>query len=190
MSSRYLVLFALVATLIWCGFTWAHHWLFSWSEWVPGVNLVYLPHGLRMILVILFAEAGALGIVLGTALMGLDLLRANPALGLSHSLVAGGAVWLAARLVIKRADESTMLHQPAGGLTSIDGRTLIALAFASSVLNASGHVLAWRLFDIEAKQLELRFATMFTGDLLGAVILLYALRTLILYIERNHTPRP
>ena len=106
MSSRYLVLFALVATLIWCGFTWAHHWLFSWSEWVPGVNLVYLPHGLRMILVILFAEAGALGIVLGTALMGLDLLRANPALGLSHSLVAGGAVWLAARLVIKRADES------------------------------------------------------------------------------------
>jgi len=37
----------------------------------------------------------------------------------------------------------------------------------------------------KSQQLEVRFATMFTGDLLGAVILLYALRALILFIERN-----
>jgi hypothetical protein len=46
------------------------------------------------------------------------------------------------------------------------------------------------LFDAEADQLEVRFATMFTGDLLGAVILLYALRAFILLIEQGPTRPP
>ena len=108
MSARYFVLFALVAALIWCGFAWTYHQLFAWSEWVPGINLVYFPHGLRMILVIVFAEAGAVGIVLGSMVGGMDLMRTNPALGLAHSLVAGIAVWLAARFVIKPSPKSSL----------------------------------------------------------------------------------
>jgi hypothetical protein len=189
MSVLFLVIFTLVAALIWCGFAWTYHQLFAWVEWVPGINLVYFPHGLRMILVIVFAEAGALGIVIGTIIGGLDLIRVNPTLGLAHSVVAGAAVWLAARLVIKPSPKSSLLPQTAGGIAAIDGRSLILLAFVSSALNSLGHVLGWMLFDTEAKQLEVRFATMFTGDLLGAVILLYALRALILFIERNQRPR-
>jgi hypothetical protein len=71
-------------------------------------------------------------------------------------------------------------------IACLDGRSLILLAFASSVLNASGHVLAWLLFDAEANQLEVRFATMFTGDLLGALILLYALKGLVISFEQRH----
>ncbi len=189
MSVLFLVIFTLAATLIWCGFAWTYHQLFAWVEWVPGINLVYFPHGLRMILVILFAEAGALGIVIGTIIGGLDLIRVNPTLGLAHSVVAGAAVWLAARFVIKPSHEPSLLPQTAGGIAAIDGRSLVLLAFVSSVLNSLGHVLGSLLFDTEAKQLEVRFATMFTGDLLGAVILLYALRALILFIERNQIPR-
>ncbi len=189
MFLRYFVLFTLAATIVWCGFTLGYSWIFAWAEWVPGINLVYLPHGLRMILVILFAEAGAVGIVLGTVLIGIELVLTNPALGLAHSLVAGTAVWLAARFVIKPSPQSSLLPQTAGGIAAIDGRSLVVLAFVSSVLNSSGHVLGWMLFDAEAKQLDVRFATMFTGDLLGAVILLYALRALILFIERKQTPR-
>ena len=189
MSARYFVMFTLAAAVVWCGFAWTYRQLFAWSEWVPGINLVYFPHGLRMILVILFAEAGAVGIVLGSVIGGMDLMRTNPALGLAHSLVAGTAVWLAARIVIKPSPKSSLPPQTAGGIAAIDGRSLVLLSFASSVLNSLGHVLAWLLFDAEAKQLEVRFATMFTGDLLGAVILLYALRALILFIERKQTPR-
>ena len=189
MSARYFVLFTLAAAVVWCGFAWTYHQVFAWLEWVPGINLVYFPHGLRMILVILFAEAGAVGIVLGTVLIGIELVLTNPALGLAHSLVAGTAVWLAARFVIKPSPKSSLSPQTAGGIAAIDGRSLVVLAFVSSVLNSSGHVLGWMLFDTEAKQLEVRFATMFTGDLLGAVILLYALRALILFIERKQTPR-
>ena len=190
MSAKYFVLLTLVATFVWCGFALSYSWIFAWAEWVPGINLVYLPHGLRMILVILFAEAGAVGIVLGSMVGGMDLMRTKPALGLAHSLVAGTAVWLAARFVIKPSPKSSLLPQTAGGIAAIDGRSLVVLAFVSSVLNSLGHVLGWMLFDTEAKQLDVRFATMFTGDLLGAVILLYALRALILFIERKQIPRP
>lgn len=190
MSFGFLLLFTLASTVLWCGFTWIYSWLFDWTQWIPGVNLVYFPHGLRMILVILFAEAGAFGIVLGTALMGLDLVRANPILGLAQSLVAGVAVWMAACLVIRRSNKSKTPPKAAAWFAAIDGRSLLLLAFASSVLNASGHVLTWLLFDAEADQLEVRFATMFTGDLLGAVILLYALRAFILLIEQGPTRPP
>jgi hypothetical protein len=92
MAARYFVLFTLAAAVVWWGFAGAYHQLFAWLEWVPGINIVYFPHGLRMILVILFAEAGAVGIVLGSMIGGMDLMRTNPALGLAHSLVAGFAV--------------------------------------------------------------------------------------------------
>jgi len=156
---------------------------------VPAINIVYFPHGLRIILVILFAAACALGIIIGSMIGGLDLIRVDPELGLAHSVVAGAAVWLAARIVIKPSHKLRLLPQTAGGIAAIDGRSLVLLAFVSSVLNSLGHVLGWMLFEPEAKQLEVRFATMFTGDLLGAVILLYALRALILFIERNQTLR-
>ena len=189
MFNGYFVAFALISALVWCGFIWIYQQTFAWSEWVPGVNIIYFPHGLRMILVILFNSAGALGVVLGTAIMGADLIRANPALGLTQSAVAGFSVWLAARLVLKAASEPSLVPQTAGGIAALNARSLITLAFASAVFNASGHCVAWYLFDAEAKQLETRFATMFTGDLLGAVFLLYALRWLVLFFERNGNHR-
>ena len=189
MFNGYFVAFALISALVWCGFVWLYQQTFDWSQWVPGVNIIYFPHGLRMILVILFNSAGAVGIVLGTAIMGADLIRANPALGLTQSAVAGVAVWLAARLVLKATSEPSLLPQTAGGIAALNGRSLVTLAFASAVFNASGHCVAWYLFDAEAKQLETRFATMFTGDLLGAVFLLYALRRLVLFLERNGNHR-
>jgi len=184
MSVLFYIAFLLSSTLSWCGFVWLYSNSFSWSEWVPGVNIVYFPHGLRMVLVILFNSAGALGIALGTAIMGAELIRTNPALGLTHSAVAGLAVWLAARIVLNTAAEPSPPRLTAGGVASLSGRSLVVLAFASAVLNASGHCVAWHLFDSDAKQLEIRFATMFTGDLLGALALLYALRILVLFLDR------
>ena len=189
MFNGYFVAFALISALVWCGFIWIYQQTFDWSEWVPGVNIIYFPHGLRMILVILFNSAGAVGIVLGTAIMGQALIQSNPALGLTQSAVAGFSVWLAARLVLKATSEPSLLPQTAGGIAALNGRSLITLAFGSAVFNASGHCLAWYLFDSETKQFAIRFATMFTGDLLGAVFLLYALRWLVLFLERNGNHR-
>jgi len=184
MCTGFFVASVLASTLVWCGFVWLYQQTFDWSEWLPRINIVYFPHGLRMILVILFNSAGAVGIALGTAVMGADLIRAKPALGLTQSAVAGLAVWLAVRLVLKPSSGPNTGAQTTAGISVLNVKSLVTLAFASAVLNASGHCLAWYLFDPEASQLETRFATIFTGDLFGALLLLYALRTVLLFLER------
>jgi hypothetical protein len=102
------VLFTLAAPVDWWGFVWTYHPLLAWAEWVPAINIVYFPHGLRIILVILFAAACALGIGIGSMICGLDLIRVNPVLGLAHSVTPGVAMWLAARFVIKPSPKSSL----------------------------------------------------------------------------------
>ena len=99
--------------------------------------------------------------------------------------MAGFSVWIAARVVLKATSEPSLLPQTAGGIAALNGRSLITIALVSAVFSASGHCLTWYFFDPDTKQLAIRFATMFTGDLLGAVFLLYALRWLVLFLERN-----
>ena len=41
-----------------------NEWLFARLEFVPGINWVYLPAGLRLLCPLLFAEAGAVGLLL------------------------------------------------------------------------------------------------------------------------------
>ena len=184
-SAPNFILFVMFTASLWCGFVWAYGELFNWTQWLSGINLIYFPHGLRMVLAILFGFAGAVGIMLGTALMGLALIKSNLLLGLAQSFVAGFAVWAATHLVLRPAGTPILNASKAIRIESLDGKSLIVLAFASAVLNASGHTLAWYLFDAEAEQLELRFASMFTGDLLGALVLLYALRSVVLFVERK-----
>ncbi|NDF52004.1 MAG: hypothetical protein EB116_18345 [Betaproteobacteria bacterium] len=92
--------------------------------------------------------------------------------------------------MFKATSEPSLLPQTVGGIAALNGRSLITFSVASAVFNASGHCVAWYLFDAEAKQFETRFAIMFTGDLLGAVFLLYALRWLVLFLERNGNHPP
>ena len=53
-------LFTVIGAVLWLGFLPFYDWLFSWTEHVPGINWVYLPHGVRMMLVLLLGAAGAL----------------------------------------------------------------------------------------------------------------------------------
>ena len=61
-------LFTVIGAVLWLGFLPFYDWLFSWTEHVPGINWVYLPHGVRMMSVLLLGAAGALGFTLGAVI--------------------------------------------------------------------------------------------------------------------------
>ncbi|NDA44208.1 MAG: hypothetical protein EBX78_11420, partial [Gammaproteobacteria bacterium] len=67
-SQRFLI-FVLGSALLWYTFVPIYGWIFAWAEFGPGINWVYLPHGIRMALVLLFGVAGALGFSLGAQLL-------------------------------------------------------------------------------------------------------------------------
>lgn len=158
---------------------------FSWTEFVPGANWVYLPHGLRIVLVLLFGLAGAFGFTLGAAVLGwtaLSLPSLNLTPGLMLAAVPAAAAFLAVRWTVKDCPgRYTELPQLAT-LQALDGRRLILLAMVSAVLNAAGHALIWGIWAPEIVPAQERFVAMWVGDFLGAMLLLYMLRGAVLLI--------
>lgn len=85
-ASRFL-LYVTISAVVWCAFVPLYAELFSWTEHISGVNWIYLPHGLRMILVLLFGVAGAVGFsienaqnsILETSISDLSMLESDRA---------------------------------------------------------------------------------------------------------------
>lgn len=185
---RFLV-FVSISALAWCVFVPLYAKLFSWTEYMSGINWIYLPHGLRMMLVLLFGVAGAIGFSIGAQVLrwlNLDGLAFDPVLHLPLAFVPGIAAYVAAWLTVKNWPGRKLMLGIGEGVPAIDGRRLILLALASAVLNSGGHVMVRLIFQGEAQHLDLQFLTMFIGDVLGAILLLYTLKTIILFIERRN----
>jgi len=70
-KQSYLLNAALVVTsgFIWCGVWLANMYLMSGTKFAPGIDLVFLPAGFRLLIVIVFGVWGALGIFLTDPLM-------------------------------------------------------------------------------------------------------------------------
>jgi hypothetical protein len=77
-------------------------------------------------------------------------------------------------------------HSDDRRLEKLDSRSLIGLICLSALINSLGHVIILSTLGTQAAEshghvnLSSTFAAMFTGDLLGALIMLYALRMIIM----------
>ncbi len=146
---------------------------------MPGANWVYLPHGLRIVLVLLFGVAGAIGFTAGAAVLGLTIL-ALPTLSVSVDLMLAAvpavAAWLAVRWTVKDCPGWHIELPQVTRLQALDGRRLLLLAMVSAVLNAAGHAFIWGIWAPEIAPAQERFVAMWIGDFLGALLLLYILR--------------
>lgn len=166
---------------------------FAWTEFVPGANWVYLPHGLRMILVLLFGVAGAVGFTLGASVLSGTVLSSGPLPAHPEVLMAfvpAMAAWLAVRWTFKDWAGRYLALPRFESLQALDGRRLILAAMISAVLNAAGHAVIWGIWAPEIAPAQQRFLAMWIGDFLGALLLLYTLRGAAMIIVRfGHRPR-
>lgn len=192
------VFFVLLSTALWCAFVPLYGWFFAWAEFVPGINWVYLPHGMRMILVLLFGVAGAVGFTLGAAVLGWAGISnggetLTPQLNLALAVVPGLAALAAARLTLRDWPGRYLLPRVLGRVAAVDGRRLLLLAFASAVLNSAGHGMAGLTLGAGNDDFGDRFLAMFVGDLLGALLLLYILLGVVTLIDhtlqKNHVSK-
>lgn len=180
LQSRFL-LYVAVSAVAWCAFVPLYNLLFSWTEFIPGINWIYLPHGLRMILVLLFGIAGALGFTLGAALLRFTIMP-EPDITLSlHWLLAvtpGLAAWSAVVLIVRDWPGKYLRATALPIMAMISGRSLLLVALASAIFNSGGHAAAWWLLGEDSLDPADRYLSMFIGDLLGAILLLYILKGL------------
>ena len=161
------VTFALVISALSYTFLfYVNNWLTSELIFSLGVNWVYLPAGLRLFLTLIFGLPGAIGIILASFLISyLGEFLHDLTLCLGIGLVSGFAPYLARVFVLSNV-------RLAPDLSDLNFQKLIVCIFIYALLSASLHQLWYGAEGLENTGTFNHFLVMFTGDVLGSILLI------------------
>jgi hypothetical protein len=150
----------------------ANEWLFTRLEFVPGINWIYLPAGMRLLCVLLFGNAGALGLLLVSWLACFFYFFPDDDLrSFVGGVLAAAAPWIANRL----AQQAFGLHASLNNLSP--GRLLVCIVLYSIASPLLHHI--WFAVHGDRTDLLHGFIVMFVGDLTGTLIVVYAMKGLL-----------
>ena len=157
-----------------------NEWLWTRAEFVRGINWIYLPAGVRLLSTLLFAEAGALGLLLVSWLVSYFYFFPNDVL---RSFAGGILATLAPYSIYRFAQLKYSLHASLANLTP---RSLLVLSVAYSIASPLLHHL-W--FALQGQDnLVQGLMIMFIGDLSGTLLIIYTVK-LALSLLPSTSPR-
>lgn len=140
--------------------------LFKQLEFAEGINWIYLPAGVRLLATLLFAEAGAIGLLAVSWLYCFFILFPHePVRAFAGGILASVApylVYLGARRWLDLQ----------GALANLAAWQVLACAVAYSLASPLLHHLWFALYEGRGNLLG-SFAVMALGDLTGTVLLLF-----------------
>jgi hypothetical protein len=150
---------------------WVNDWLFRRLEFAPGINWVYLPAGMRLLCTLLFAEAGAVGLLLVSWLVSFVFFFPDD----PERAFMGGIIAAAAPYAVYRG--ASRFYGFEASLQRLTPGRLLVLAVVYSIASPLLHHLwfAWR----GQEDLVHGFFVMFVGDLSGTLIVLYGIKGLL-----------
>ena len=135
----------------------------------PNIAWLFLPAGVRLILIVAFEERCLLGLFLGSMSTGLVFNDLNLSLGLITitSVIATLTPYLAYRMIKRYKFELD------GDLGNLNLDTIASLALGVGFLSTLGHHLAFKLNEgIFGVQKLSSVMTFFAGDLIGTLVVL------------------
>jgi len=166
-----------IAAILGLGSWWINGLFFQNFEVSSGINLIYWPHGIRVLTVLLFGLPGALGLTLSSFLVSPLIYADQIWMTVFAPFVSGLAPYAARRVILlERTSESPHLER-------LSPKTLISLVTLSALFNAGGHTLL-RVASGFGENHAAEFCAMLAGDLLGALTLLFGLRLILLAWEK------
>jgi hypothetical protein len=170
----------LVCALAYRGLYVVNDFLFAHLVFSKGVHWVFLPAGLRLLLVLLFGFWGALGISLGSVAGACvdqhfdgDVVTATVA-----GLISGFAPLLARAICVERS----MIRDD---LVDLGASALLRIALVFSITSSLLHQVWYALRDVSGNFLS-GFAVMQIGDLAGSLVVLYLVRALLRAFLRDN----
>jgi len=147
-------------------------YLFSAFEYTQEVNWVFLPSGLRLILILLFFEWGAIGIgIASMAICYFNQIEGDMVTIIGASFISGFAPYLARLVCIDRLKLDVNLN-------NLTPATLFKASAVFALLSPVLHQL-WFAWRNPATDFIQSTTIMAVGDLVGTMILLYAAKLLL-----------
>lgn len=161
----------LATIVLFLAMLWLNDWLFRELEFARGINWVYLPAGMRLLCTLLFAEAGAIGLLLVSWYVSFVYFFPDD---FDRAFVGGILAAIAPYATYRAASQ---FYGFQAGLRNLTPRRLLWLAILYSVASPLLHHLwfAWR----GQTDLLRGFLAMFIGDLNGTLIVLYGIKGLL-----------
>ncbi|HDR9061596.1 TPA: MASE1 domain-containing protein [Burkholderia vietnamiensis] len=151
---------------------WINQEVFTHSEFVRGVNWIYLPSGVRLLATLLLGADGAIGLLVASWLVDFLYFFPNDPI----RSVAGGIIATVAPYAVYRIAREQYGLQ--ASLTNLTPKRLLILALTFSIANPLLTNI-WLALNDDTTNIGERFFAMFVGDLSGALIVLYAMKALI-----------
>ena len=143
-----------------------NHLLFAQLEFAPGINWIYLPAGVRLLCTLLFAEAGALGLLLVSWYVSFVFFFPDD----NMRAFAGGILAAIAPYGVYRVARYRFGLQ--ASLANLSTGRLLACAVAFSLASPLLHHLWFAFYGGRANLFD-GFVAMVVGDLLGTLLVLY-----------------
>jgi hypothetical protein len=140
--------------------------LFKHLEFAEGINWIYLPAGVRLLATLLFAEAGAIGLLAVSWLYCFFILFPHDPV----RALAGGILSSAAPYLVYLGARRWLDLQ--GSLANLTAWQVLACAVAYSLASPFLHHIWFALYEGRDNLLG-SFAVMALGDLAGTVLLLF-----------------
>lgn len=151
--------------------------LFASLVFSKGVDWIFLPSGLRLLLVVVFAGAGAVGISIASITISLFRFFQDDALtAVVAGLISGLAPWMARRV-------SFSLLGVREDLAGLGGAALLRMTVVFALVSSTLHQVWYVARGHSPGFLQGVFA-MAVGDFLGALIVLYAARLVLRLFAR------
>ena len=176
-SLRLQVAYVLATMVMFAALLALNEWLFARLEFLPGINWVYLPAGMRLLCPLLFAEAGAVGLLLVS--WAVSFLYFFP--DQFERAFWGGLVATAAPYGVYRAARYGWGLDVS--LANLTPRRLLLLCLACAVASPLLHHVYFALRG--DTDLVRSFLVMFVGDLNGTLIVLYGMKGLLSLAPRR-----
>jgi hypothetical protein len=182
MSSLPLRVVSIVGTaLFFIGSLWANQEIFAHSEFVRGVNWIYLPAGIRLLSTLLLGVDGALGLLFASWLVNFFYFFPNDPV---RSFVGGVIAAAAPYAVYRLAREIYGLNASLSNLTA--GRLLV-LSVAYAIAGPLMHHI-WFYLRGDSSHIVWRFFAMVIGDFSGTLIVIYTLKAALHFLPVPKRP--
>lgn len=162
---------------------WINQEIFAHTEFVRGVNWIYLPSGVRLLSTLLLGSDGAIGLLIASWLVDFFyFFPHDPVRSIAGGIIATVAPYACYRL----AREWYGLN---ASLTNLTPKRLLVLALAYSTANPLLHHI-WFALQGSTHNLIESFSMMCAGDLAGALIVLYAIKAILTLLPKRRHARP